>query len=1677
MSSVDQRVVQMKFDNSKFEQKAQSMLSTLDKLKEKLSFKNAGDGFSNIEQAANRIDLSGIATAAERVNDRFSAMGTFTSRIIENIADSAYAAGQKIASYIAAPVTNAVNKIKTGGWNRAANLEQAKFTMEGLGKSWDQYGDEIQESVNDTSYSLDQAALAASKFLSSGVDKEDELFGILKATAGTASVFGASYDQVADIFQDCISKGVAMGDEFSRLEAIGVPAAQLLADEWGVTAAEIKDMASKRQIDALALVGVLLKNFGDQAAKANDTYDGALANLGSALSRIGENVATPLRGHLRDVYNALRGILNGVNVALDPVYKVINSKIGDAAERVLKLLGGSDAAELKKIWSEKLAVVFEHISTGLNNLWAVAERVITPIALAFKQVFPPATQKSMENASKSFADFTASLIPSKEKMEAIATVAVKLFTIIKDIGTLVGGAIGWIGKTISLMGAASDPVEVLAARLSQATGLNFSALNGGLHALASVLGVVGGIIKSVAGWIVTTIHLMANSEAPIKTLVARISELIGLNLSSIADFFGSIAENVGTLFKNLTGGADLSIFDNLKDKAKELKENLDFSNIQFDPLAGIKAAFEKAKEGLSNFKPIEDIKEAFKKAFGKLGSAIAKMFGGLKDRLKGLKLDDIFKLLSSGMIVKILFNLKEMTKNFRNFSAAFSDPLTKLTTVFTSLKIKLRNARTTIGAEWNAFKKVLDIRNLLKIAVAIGILAASVAILGNMDPERLAMGVVAIAAIFKGLEKALDNVTKLQEKGAKFGKIAVGMLLISVAVLVLASAVKKLGSLDLGSLATGLLGLAAILLMTVKATKYLSDNVNGVIKGAGAMIAFAIAVRILTSSVVKLATLDIGQLLTGLVGLFGILAGIGVFVTALDSKKGLSLKLAASLLLMAVAVRILAGAVLKMATLSWSELAKGLVGVAGILAGLVLFLSFSSTPENMLKTAAGMLIMAAAIKMISKVVTVFAKTKNLTKGLIGFGVILGGLAVGLNLMKGTLLGAAAMVVAAAAVLLLVPALLALSMLKPEQMLVGLVALAGAFLILGVAGLALSTIALPMMAAAAAVAALGAAVLVAGVGALAFGAGLGALAIAIKAVIDAIVGGTVDIVEALPKAIEALLGAATALLVGLKEAGVALVELIGAIGLSVLEAIIQLTPKLCDTVVTILATLAGVIVNNLHPFIVCAVKIIIAFINGLAESMGLIVQAGIDLVVAFVNGIAQGIRENTAAIWAAVRNLVSSLVEFVIMTLGDLLNHIPVVGKDLHDAMYDAAKGVQGFLAPESLRDETEAAMDGGAKGIADGKSAVVEESGKVGSEATSKLAEELGFGGVLSDETLGALDDLAGTDVTAKIDEVTGGLTSKITSGVDTDAIGETWDSTLGGSITDNASIPTDAVDDLIEDMDLDMTSFAEGGSDYGSGFVDYVGDGLIEESGTVGDAMSVVTATAEQPLADLSTDTEIAGKNATIGFVDGVLSKLPDVQAAMQTLGFWAKEYLRRELDEHSPSKEFATIGVFGGEGLANGFLNSIGTVEAAASQVGTSALDSVKKSLAAIPAALVNMDEFNPTITPIMDLSNIQNGANAIDGMFTDSTISVGSVRGDMFSSNLGNLAALADSLSLGRGSGSDDVVSAIERLQDEVATMGEKMSKLQVRMDSGALVGQIAAPLDASLGRIARRRERSG
>lgn len=187
------------------------------------------------------------------------------------------------------------------------------------------------------------------------------------------------------------------------------------------------------------------------------------------------------------------------------------------------------------------------------------------------------------------------------------------------------------------------------------------------------------------------------------------------------------------------------------------------------------------------------------------------------------------------------------------------------------------------------------------------------------------------------------------------------------------------------------------------------------------------------------------------------------------------------------------------------------------------------------------------------------------------------------------------------------------------------------------------------------------------------------------------------------------------------------------------------------------------------------------------------------------------------------------------------------------------------------------------------------------------------------------------------------------------------------------------------------------------------------------------------------------AGKNLAQGLIDGMKSKsiLIQVEDAAYNMGVKAVEGEKNGQQSHSPSKATYKAGIWLGQGLINGTRSMFGKVYDASEMMGVTATDGIASAIAAVSEYINDDIDTQPTIRPVLDLSDVANGAGRINSLF-NGTPTVGVMT---------NARVIGNSMNSRQNGTTNDVIDAINRLGDVPGGMGDTYNINGITYDDGS------------------------
>lgn len=1155
MTSVDNRIVSMEFDNSTFETKMAATLKSLDKLSESLKLTGSKSGFEDVNKAAAAFDTTHMASAVENISHKFSALGAIGFSVIQGLTQHVLGFVSHIANVAK---TDILGPIITGGTTRATNIEQAKFQFRGLGIDVDKAMKSSLDAVLGTAFGLDEAAKIAAQFGASGMQAGAQMTGALRGIAGAAAMTGKSFSEIGDIFAQSAASGVVNTMDLQQFASRGLNAAASVAKVLGKTEAQVRDMASHGKLDFNTFATAMDKAFGKHATEANQTYTGALANLHAAMSRLGASFEGPKLQQQRDLFNALSPQIDNVSAALQPLIGALLKIRGIGVTNLIQDLNHLNLKDFK------LAV--PNFADAIKNAFAGATQFLGIIKTAFHEIFPPNTTSTLLAISVAIKNLSEHLKMGSATAQKVKDIFAGLFATFQIIWTVLKELVVTIASLLGHLSPAGGGALSLAAKF----GVWLQVLNNML--------VAGGAIHRFF------VTLRTDLEKPIDF----IAKLTG----GVINFFRS--------FENVDGPATAA---------------LGRVNSRLDNLGG---AFDR----------LHTVFDGVKKVLNATWDVLSKWFSELGQKIKAVLKPGDFNSAVDAVNAGLLGGIVVLLNKFINhgFSIDFKSG------IFGQAQMAFRNLTGTL----KAMQAELKAETLMKIAIAVGVLTASILILSLINSEALTKALTAIAVGFAqlvGVMKLLDEISSSIGGAAKLSIVAGGMILLAGAAVILSIAIKELSGLSWGELSKGLVGVAGAMIILVAAAKVVEGDAAGMIAAGIAMDAIAASMVILASAVKIFGTMSWGEIAKGLVSVavaLGVIAGVMQIMPVAST-------LAAGLAMipMAIGLTILAGAVKLFGLLSWTEIIKGMVGIG---AGLVIIAgAMQLMPLTLPITAAGLVIVATALNIMAGAVALMGNMDfgTILKGLSGLAVMLLIVAAGTNAMTGALPGAAALLVVSASLLIMTHVLEELGKLKIVELVTGLAAIASMLLLLGGAAILLGP-AIPL------IMSLGLALLVVGAGFALFGAGAFLVAKAFEAVISAIKSGAADLVTGIRNILNALVMAVLDTAAQLLKSSDLIVRVLGTLLLDLLDTVIKLVPKIAETIGTIISAGVKLLREHFPELITAGIDILLTLLTALDTHMPEITQKGADILVRFIEGISKNSQQLVNAAFDLITNFLNSI---------------------------------------------------------------------------------------------------------------------------------------------------------------------------------------------------------------------------------------------------------------------------------------------------------------------------------------------------------------------------------------------------------------------------------------------------
>lgn len=1220
---VDERVVEMRFNNALFESKVQQTMRSLAALNEKLMFKGAEKGFEKVSDSSEKVKFNALLNALDNLSQKFSAVEVIGVTALMRITNQAVDAGERLVKALSLdPIIsgfqeyetqiNAVQTILANTSSKGTTLDQVNAAL-----------DELNHYADLTIYNFTEMTRNIGTFTAAGVDLNTSVSAI-KGIANLAAVSGSTSQQASTAMyqlSQALASGTVKLQDWNSVVNAGM-GGQVFQDALKETArvhgiaidsmikkeGSFRETLSKGWLTSSILTETLQKFTGDlneETLKSIGYTDeqikkimemGKTANDAATkvktFSQLKDTLTEALQSGWTQTWQTIIGDFEEAKELFTRFSDVFSDLINKSSEARNTVLAGG------------LNTGWQQLSTALGDSADFYSQMLEKVMLANGSI----SQKQIDDAGS----FVKALQQGGVSAEQLQNGLKESYKQLSVLGALSDDALKAKKLDPAQVRSLAKSFEEVNQKVADGSldldiySKKIGELSGREHLIESIWNVFEALEKVVEpvarAWqkifSPITADQIYNIAKSIDEFTAKLSisdetaDKIERTFSGIfavlnvwKNMLLTVSKVLGEVFNAVSplAGGFLSITASLGDCLVEMANAVNNSKTFKTTLDGIHWIIGKVSEGMQTFAGVlTDVSNNVSVVFDPLktlGEWFENFISFITPKLKWLadKIGEIFEELGSGasgafgnLNGNALWGFANagmiagLIAGIKGFLEAFKDIGSTVKDTIGGVAELLNK----LGEAVTAWKNNKNAETLKTISTAVAILAGSLVVLSMVKPERLAASTGAMIALFAELLVALAIYDEIAKKTKKVGKGTSSMVVMAAGVLILTSALKKISEIETEKLLTSVIALGAVMAELVAAQVAISKWAKDGAKHAMSMLAMAAAVRVLAEAVEQLADLGWDGIEKGLIAVAGLLAEVAAF-SGLSNFGGLTAGKAVGILILAAALSVLEKSVSAFSKMPVDELQNG-IGVLGAILGEIAVFSMLSNPaEHVLSTATALTILSGGLLILSNAL---ANLGGMTLGQIGVALaaMAGGLiemGVALTLVKGSLGSATSFLIMSVVLNALVSPLKSLGEMSLEEIGHGLLAVGGA---LGIFAIAVGTMSLA-----------------------------GPIVIAVSAALSLLAGsfalllGTMAAVSLMPLRVEALvvalgtLGSAIGVFIagviaGLGTAAGSIAIAIAEIIVAVCNAIAQAVPAIGNALAQLIVAICNVIVQCSEP---------------------------------------------------------------------------------------------------------------------------------------------------------------------------------------------------------------------------------------------------------------------------------------------------------------------------------------------------------------------------------------------------------------------------------------------------------------------------------------------------------------
>ena len=907
--SIDNRVVEMRFNNKQFESGVQTTLSTLDRLKQALNFKNRKTGLDDLQTAANKIDLSHIDKAADMITKKFSMMGTVGDEVLRRLTDS-------VINFSHSLVRNVTLEPLMSGFSEyEEKMGSVQTIMAGTGASVEEvsnYLDELNHYSDKTIYSFMDMTSNIGKFTNAGV-KLDTAVKAIQGIANEAAVSGANTQEASRAmynFAQALSAGYVKLIDWKSIENANMATVEFkdtliqtaqalgtvvkkgdgyvttttnmqgkvsdvfnatknfndsLNNQWMTTdvlttaleiySTDVRDMtdAQKEAYES----GMKAKGFTDDQIKAFEELGIKAFNSATEIKTFSMLIDT-LKEALGSGWTETWELIFGNFEQAKTLWTSIGNVLGDFINKT------ADARNnLIRAWSESDIGGRADLIKALRDAFYGLLLILKPIQVAFQDVFPPATVDSLRNLTLAFYDLTEQLWPTRESTLAIHDIFTRFFSLLKygiNVVTSITRGLTFLIKP--LIRLVDSSVVFVAKVLAKLTGSN------GLEDLNRKIKNLGNTIKYFYYGVMLTIADAIDKfsdflrNADLDHFDGALSNIIS-HIKAIASYIPNTLLGVKSIFSSLT---NISPINKVLTVIKSIATTLLYLavGVAVKVVQGVKNIISAIKS--FRFTSITDLLKG-------LGNYLAQLFEKLKNGNSILKL-----LADAGEKIKtVFFDIFDKVKDF-------------FSTIFNNNSDKLGDSSSVLDRLTDSLKRFAKAISPAKVAA---VAVSAIFLLLSLSLINL---VTSFSNVVKSAKSVVDGVGLIVKNFNKmaFGRINTDFYQFGMAIAFIAGSLTILASIPVAQLKSAGLalleigGVLAILTGVMTGAQILLAKFakgSDITKVSVSFMSIAGAIFIMANAMKALNDVELNGGMVGKLAIITVVLGIMVAWTKLISSK------------------------------------------------------------------------------------------------------------------------------------------------------------------------------------------------------------------------------------------------------------------------------------------------------------------------------------------------------------------------------------------------------------------------------------------------------------------------------------------------------------------------------------------------------------------------------------------------------------------------------------------------------------------------------------------------------------------------------------------------------------------------------------------------------------------------